>query len=85
MITKKQYEQLKSQQKYLQQAKADYILGVTSKDAEAAKVIYNALGYSGPCMHCKTEIKSMYKILSKLYYEYVDKTNNKKDNGKEQE
>lgn len=70
MITKKQFNYLSKQENHLKQAKTHSLMGVYKTDIEYCKIIYNELGFDGPCMTCKRDIIAMYERLSKLYFEY---------------
>lgn len=89
MITKKQYTYLSKQEKHLIEATTHSLIGVYKEDVEYCKVIYNQLGFEGPCMSCKREIIAMYEKLSKLYFEYkaakIDTKTNSDNNDKEEE
>lgn len=79
MISKKEYEYLLPQENHLRTSRHDYIVGVTSEDVDYCKVLYNKLGYEGPCKVCKYDVKEMYKILSNLFYEYREYQQQKAD------
>lgn len=87
MITKKQYNYLSKQETHLIESKTHSLMGVYKADVEYCKVIYNELGFEGPCMTCKREVIAMYEQLAKLYFEYkaakIDIKNNSDTNGKE--